>query len=483
MGENDHDLEAFATEVLDRVYEMSLEAADIAANLESVAKFSELQRQLFGELEELAERMRQNLEEIEVEGANAKEAANGVLLGVESSKPTMQTAVSQISELISHVQSTTNKLGELERELESVTGVTSQIGDVAKQTNLLALNASIEAARAGDAGKGFAVVATEVKALAKQSAESSDEIEHSLGDLVTVVSDIIDGSADMRSTAEETTQDIDSINSVMTGFESSMTSVVGQVQSITESTTTNTNVTKDVIVKIGNLARGVESTTKDLISADDRVVRLIESGEALLNYVVECGIPTVETPIIESVKVRASDLSHRFSKDVADGKITMNDLFSLEVTERPGTNPTQYDCPGTHYLDSLRAAFLDSALVDESIVYCTLIRPDGFTPTHNTKYCAAPVGDPRQDDAYCRNGRFFPDRAGLACGRNTKPIHVHTYRRTVGDHVYLLREFSAPIFVNGDHWGGVRFGKTAGEIQLETKSQDVMESDDDVELF
>lgn len=483
MGENEHDLKAFATEVLDRVYEMSLEAADIAANLESVAKFSELQRQLFGELEELADRMRRNLEEIEVEGAHAKEAANGVLQGVESSKPTMQTAVSQISDLITHVQSTTNKLGELERELESVTGVTSQIGDVAKQTNLLALNASIEAARAGDAGRGFAVVATEVKALARQSADSSDRIEHSLGDLVTVVSDIIDGSSDMRNTAEDTTQDIDSINSVMTGFESSMTSVVGQVQSITEATTTNTNVTKDVIVKIGNLARGVESTTKDLINADDRVVRLIESGEALLNYVVECGIPTMETPIMESVKIRAERLSERFSEDVRAGKIAQSDLFSLEVTARSGTDPVQYNCPGTGYLDGLRQEFLDSALIDDSIIYCTLIRPDGFTPTHNTKYCTPPTGNPKLDDAQCRNGRFFADRAGLACGRNTKPIHVHTYRRTMGDKVYLLREFSAPIFVNGEHWGGVRFGKTAGEIQLETVSQDAMESNDDVELF
>lgn len=47
---------------------------------------------------------------------------------------------------------------------------------IASQTNLLALNATIEAARAGTAGKGFAVVATEVKNLANQAKENSQQL-------------------------------------------------------------------------------------------------------------------------------------------------------------------------------------------------------------------------------------------------------------------------------------------------------------------
>jgi len=82
-------------------------------------------------------------------------------------------------------QAATGVITALAEAVEAVEGVAALIANIAGQTNLLALNATIEAARAGEAGKGFAVVAGEVKALANQTGQATEQIGQRMGEIRT----------------------------------------------------------------------------------------------------------------------------------------------------------------------------------------------------------------------------------------------------------------------------------------------------------
>jgi methyl-accepting chemotaxis protein len=63
---------------------------------------------------------------------------------------------------------------------------THLIAHITRQVNLLALNATIESARAGEHGRGFTVVAQEVKAMARQTADATEEISSRISSMQAV---------------------------------------------------------------------------------------------------------------------------------------------------------------------------------------------------------------------------------------------------------------------------------------------------------
>jgi len=80
--------------------------------------------------------------------------------------------------------------------LEVITGITGQI-------NLLALNATIESARAGEAGKGFAVVANEVKNLATQARNATEQIASSINGMQSTSGQVAGALAEIRNAMQK----------------------------------------------------------------------------------------------------------------------------------------------------------------------------------------------------------------------------------------------------------------------------------------
>ncbi len=83
---------------------------------------------------------------------------------------------------------------ELEERTRRIDKIVDSIVMVTVQTRMLAVNGNVEAARAGEFGRGFSVVAADIRSLANESSENADRIKDLVksiqGQITKVVGDI-----------------------------------------------------------------------------------------------------------------------------------------------------------------------------------------------------------------------------------------------------------------------------------------------------
>ncbi len=185
-----------------------------------------------------------------------------------------------------------DKIGQLGTAAEEIGKVIAVIQDIAEQTNLLALNATIEAARAGEAGKGFAVVATEVKELAKQTAEATEDIRQrieaiqsssqeaiaSINEIGKVVSEVNSASRTIASAVEEQ-------NATTRQIAGSVSQAASSAQSVATGIAETASATREVTESVSQVDRNTKRTAEDAGRTREAGDELLQLSQDLLTMV------------------------------------------------------------------------------------------------------------------------------------------------------------------------------------------------------
>lgn len=148
----------------------------------------------------------------------------------------------------------------LSKATAEISGFIEVIQDIADQTNLLALNATIESARAGQAGKGFAVVANEVKELASQSRQATDDIRQRI--------------TTMQQTSEQVITTISEISKVIGNVSGAAQSIASAVEQQSIATRTVTHNIEEIAAAATVVASGVAETATASVEISSNIVGL-----------------------------------------------------------------------------------------------------------------------------------------------------------------------------------------------------------------
>jgi methyl-accepting chemotaxis protein len=443
-----------------RIGGLGVELADVAGNLREVAGRVSTQAERFGHLQKTAETMVSANHAIATASRAVQTATSAAVGEITQSRAAVETAVQHISELIEAVGRIEQRLGAVGTALAQVAKVSGSIEAIAKQTNLLALNATIEAARAGAAGKGFAVVASEVKSLAEATRQATHLIGDTVRDLDGQVGSLIGESGEASLRAKNAGEGAEQIQGIIVRVQDGFTSVGKEIDGVAKAATSNLAHCDMVIDELGNLARGVDLSSTDLRHADDRVAKLLDLSEHLIELIADSGVETSDAPLIRAVIDTAKQISAAFESAIERGEITLDLLMDENYREVPGTDPKQYLTNYVEFTDRILPPIQDPLQkTDPRIVFCVAWAKGGYLPTHNPNYRLPQGRDPIWNNANCRNRRLFNDRAVKKVAANSKPFLLQTYRRDMGGgNFVLMKDVSSPILVRGRHWGAFRMG-------------------------
>jgi len=445
-------------EIAREIGRLSVDIADVAGDVHTMSEQIRQRVEQIQSIEDATLNIVSANQQIAEKAKTTHERAEASIAEMQNFSADIRGALGLIERLVGAVQTIGQQLSGLEGSIQRVGKATAEISSIARKTNLLALNATIEAARAGDAGRGFAIVADEVKALARQTGEATQQIGGTLSALNEELHRL------MKHT-EEGVQQARLVEASTSAIGGAIGKIVGTVEGfghdageIVSATGAIGSRCERFQAAIAEMSKGIDQSNAATASAAERLDRVLAGAETIMQITAKSGFETIDTKFIEAAISVAKKIETRFRDAIAAGEITVEDLFDKDLQPIPGTNPQQYMTRYIPFLDRVLPPLQDPVLqLDDRVMWCASLDHNMMLPTHNPQYSKPHGPDPVWNAANGRNRRQYTDRTALNISKSTAPFLLQTYRRDMGGGRFvLMKDASAPIFVEGRLWGAFR---------------------------
>ena len=311
-------IQAILTQITDIANQVSASSQELTASSEHSADTSKALSQTMEEISKgvvvQAEDMQKGAESMQIMDS-ALNVNVSIIDALGSTIKEVATAKEQGINTISRLISATNELktsakhvhgvilNTNERALE-ISAASNMIKSISDQTNLLALNAAIEAARAGEAGKGFAVVAEEIRKLAEQSNQFTEEIQEIVQGLTEKVSETVN------------------IMEVVGGTVAEQDNKVSETQQLFKLISSELDKNMTEMNNLNQSVKELESTKESLVSIIENLSALSEENAAATQESTEA----ITSQLYSAQEVASASAS---LADLAQDMIVMINKFKI----------------------------------------------------------------------------------------------------------------------------------------------------------
>ncbi|HEY8024202.1 MAG TPA: methyl-accepting chemotaxis protein [Burkholderiaceae bacterium] len=448
--------EAFAKEIEGEIDHIMIGAAETSYFVDTVKKKIESD---VTTIKEITNSSQQNAHTTQQIASNAERASNiaaEVRKEAVAARSEVDHGLRQIQGAREEAVTSSAMMGALQEKSRRIHGITEVINEIAARTNLLALNAAIEAARAGEHGRGFAVVAGEVRQLAQRTKSATDEIGAMVREITEQSEKAARGMGQLTEKVGAAARNVESVHGYLANIEQSSSSSEGEIQKIALASREHVATTDMISSAIAQIRDSLLATESGLPRAAASAMSLAERAEAIADAMAASGIPTSHDEIRAAAQQAADEVGRIFTAAINAGQITREALFDRRYKPIPNTNPQKHSTSFDAFTDRVLPPLQEGLLASmPQIAYAGAVDNNGYFPTHNKKFSQPLTGNYDTDFVNNRTKRIFSDRTGSRCGSNTKAFLLQTYKRDTGE---VMHDLSAPIYVEGKHWGGFRIG-------------------------